>query len=229
MNDTKQVVRQMMVILFVGIAATSTCYYVLQITKELTRLTPTPTTTEFPTQTPIPTPTLPDTNLQAVVKDDGNCYSGTNPLYNILATIPQYQPVMIIRRNDAGDWLLIRWKNLIGDCWFEAFRLDYDFDINEVLVTSTPAPPTFTPTATLFVAVKSPTRSDGPNPQPPGSNLTNTSPPTNTSLPPTNTPVPPTNTPIPPPTNTPIPPSSTNTPVPPPTVCTPPNNPIKCP
>lgn len=181
MNNSKQIIRQLVVVVFVSGATILTCYYTSQIIKDITRLTPTPIPSETPSLTLTPTPTLPDTDFGAVIKDDGNCYSGTDPSYEILATTQEYQQVMVIRKNDAGDWFLIRSKKIVGDCWIEAFRLVYDFDVNGLEITSTPPSPTFTPTATRFIVVKSPTRTNGDNDNPDpilNSNPTNTSDPT---------------------------------------------------
>ncbi len=117
------------------------------------------------TSTPEPTPTLPmpEPPLQAVLKEDGNCLSGTDSVYEILVTIPQFEQVFVIRKNSVGTWFLIRRENSINDCWIEESRLSYRFDVNMLQVTSTPPPPTPSPTSTKVVIFISPTKTPKPD------------------------------------------------------------------
>lgn len=120
----------------------------------------TPEATPAPTPTPTPTQELPEAE---VVVEAGNVRSGPGLAYPVLGQVSQGDILLILKRDEAGNWLQIAWAEESTPesdshlersgqgmrAWLSASLVRLNKDVSSLAmaeaITPPPAPPTATP------------------------------------------------------------------------------------
>ncbi len=105
------------------------------VTRTATR-TPRPTVTDTPTPAPSPTP-LPDA---LVARDQVNLRAGPGTLYNIIGGLHSGEPLTVVGRNNAGDWVQITTADGKAG-WVASSLLTFNLDPRTVPVAQNIPPP----------------------------------------------------------------------------------------